>query len=357
MGWAKGWMSMEFRSIAALAAAAVAAFFAGGARAEYSFCNKTSYALKAAIGYGDDADTVTRGWWRLRPGQCQVILADRVEPGGYFIYGEAIEGHRGDQRSWSGDVPLCTADERFFTEKDHDACDDAADRRYFQSVEVTSDADGDWRTEFTETANYSRFRAEIAGVQRLLSDIGYDIGELDGYAGRRTRIAISAFKNEKGVGGAGLISDELIDALIDAANARERDLGFFFCNDTEHLMWSALGAPKGERYASRGWWRLAPGECAKVLKGELIAPKYFVYALLERESDEMALTGGAREMCVNTVLFDIEDNLVCEDHGYDIAPFREIETGDAKSWTHHFRAEDFAVLTADGETAAPTPTN
>ncbi|MEL7030479.1 MAG: DUF1036 domain-containing protein, partial [Pseudomonadota bacterium] len=310
--------------------------------------------MQAAIGYPDNGDTVTRGWWRLRPGQCQVILADAIEAGRYFVYGEAIEGHRGDQRVWSGDIPLCASEERFFTEKDHDTCEDASLRRFFRAVDVAADADGDWRTEFTEAANYSSFRAEIAGVQRLLNDLGYDIGELDGYAGRRTRIAISAFKNEKGVGGAGLISDELIDALIDAANARERDFGFFFCNDTENPIWSALGAPKGERYASRGWWRLNPGACSKVLKGELGTDKYYVYATLEREADEMALSGGAKEMCVNTVLFDIEDNVACEDHGYDIAPFKEVPTGDAKSWTHHFRTADFVISEPEPEAAAAT---
>ncbi|MEM1102544.1 MAG: DUF1036 domain-containing protein [Pseudomonadota bacterium] len=330
---------------------------AGAAHAEYSFCNKTSYAINAAIGYPDENKTVTRGWWRLRPGQCQVILADAVQPGRYFVYAEAIEGHRGEQRVWSGETPLCAAPTRFFTEKDHEACADEETRRLFSAVEVMGVEDGDWRTDFSEAANYSLFRAEIAGVQRLLNDLGYDIGELDGYAGRRTRIAVSAFKNEKGVGGAGLISDELIDALMESANARERDLGFFFCNDTDSLLWGAIGAPKGERFASRGWWRLEPKACAKVLKGALASDRYFVYATLEQEEGDLVLANGAREMCVNAVLFDIEDTVSCEDFGYDIAPFQEIETGDAKSWTHHFKASEFIARPPSEASPSAASTN
>ena len=54
---------------------------ATGASAKYSLCNKSSYALSAAIGYVDGDRLATRGWWRLRPGQCKVALTEQTSPG------------------------------------------------------------------------------------------------------------------------------------------------------------------------------------------------------------------------------------------------------------------------------------
>ncbi len=87
---------------------------AGAAEAKYSLCNKTSYTLSAAIRYVDGDRLATKGWWRLRPGQCKVVLTDPTTPGRYFVYAEGIPGHRGAMRSWSGDNSLCVEPSGFF---------------------------------------------------------------------------------------------------------------------------------------------------------------------------------------------------------------------------------------------------
>ena len=75
-------LSESHALLCGVVAAVVLAWFAGGvASAQYTFCNKTSYALSAAVGYVDDEDLVTRGWWRLRAGECKRVLSDTVRAG------------------------------------------------------------------------------------------------------------------------------------------------------------------------------------------------------------------------------------------------------------------------------------
>ena len=150
------------------------------AKAEYSFCNKTSYALSAAIGYVDEGRMVTRGWWRLRAGQCKVVLTEDINPGRYFIYAEAIPGHIGKLKTWSGETPLCIENNDAFTLRDQDVCSsDPRRQRDFFAVDVNEDSDGSYRTEFAEEINFNVYEAEVAGLQRLLRDVGYEVRRID----------------------------------------------------------------------------------------------------------------------------------------------------------------------------------
>ena len=165
----------------------VLSFSATGADAKYSLCNKTSYVLSAAVGYVDGDRLATRGWWRLRPGQCKVVLTEQTNPGRYFVYAEAIPGHIGDLRTWSGDTALCVENSGFFNLRNQEVCrDDPLRQRKFFDVDVTEKAGGNWQTDFAEADNYTVYSAEVAGVQRLLSDIGKFKGRIDGAMGRET---------------------------------------------------------------------------------------------------------------------------------------------------------------------------
>ena len=141
---------------------------AGTAEAKYSLCNKSSYALSAAIGYVDGDRLATRGWWRLRPGQCKVVLTERTNPGRYFVYAEAIPGHIGPLRTWSGETPLCVENYGFFNLRNQEVCrGDPLSQRSFFDVDVTEAAGGNWQTDFTEASNFTVYSAEVAGVQLM----------------------------------------------------------------------------------------------------------------------------------------------------------------------------------------------
>lgn len=325
----------------------LATFIAFGlttANAKYSLCNKSSYVLSAAIGYVDGDRLATRGWWRLRPGQCKVVLTEQTLPGRYFVFAEAIPGHRGELRTWSGDTPLCVENSGFFNLRNQELCrDDPLRQRQFFDVEVTEAAGGNWQTDFAEARNYTVYSAEVAGVQRLLSDIGKDAGRVDGAMGRATQRALEAYRKEKGLDGGAGIDDEVIDALIEDANAREAKLGFFYCNKTDRAVWSAIAEQDdGELYRSKGWWKLEPGGCAKILKGELERDHYYVYAVIEEGMNELALTGGDKTFCINPVMFNVGNDADCSEKDLEQATFRRVEIGGAPSATFDFMPEMFA---------------
>jgi uncharacterized membrane protein len=56
---------------------------AAPAHADLKLCNRMSYVVEAAIGIDDKAATATRGWFRIDPAACRVVVqgtltADRI---------------------------------------------------------------------------------------------------------------------------------------------------------------------------------------------------------------------------------------------------------------------------------------
>lgn len=331
--------------------AALGALLLGGqASAQYNFCNKTSYAMSAAVGYVEEDSLVTRGWWRLRAGECKRVLSDKIEPGPYFVYAEAIPGHQGPLRTWSGRTPLCVQNDGLFTLRDQEVCgEDPRRQREFMQVDVPEDSGGSWTTEFADEKNFTVFMAEIAGVQRLLNDIGVIDGGIDGSLGRNTKNAIARYARQKGLGNSSTINDALIDSLITEANQLDSRLGFFFCNSTMLPVWAAIAQPKGEEqsYISSGWWRLESQECAKVRRGSISGENFYVYGMMEAESRTVPLAGGDTEFCVTSVQFEAESDVACDENGFDTASFRRVTVGDQKAFTFQFTPELFNPDFAD----------
>lgn len=326
---------------------------ASAAQAQYSLCNKTSYAMSAAIGYVDEGRMITRGWWRLRPGECNVVITDDVTPGRYFVYSEAIAGHRGPLRTWSGDTPLCVENESLFTLRDQDVCaSDPRRRRDFFAVDVPEDTDGSQRTEFVEEKSYDVYTAEKAGVQRLLRDVGYPITAIDGNIGPSTQKVLRQYRQDRGLGSAGVYDEALIDQLIVEANERDSKLGFFFCNSTSYPVWAALGEPDAEEgYRSSGWWKLEAQECVKVIRGELTATHYFVYGLMDLGDQDIPMIDGTKPMCIADVQFDAAGDIDCDEAGYMSARFRKVEIGSETSWTYQFTPPQFNAEVAAAQAA------
>ena len=332
-------MRIFFLSLIALAVTSTSA------AAKYSLCNKSSYVLSAAIGYVDSDRLATRGWWRLRPGQCKVVLTEQTNPGRYFVYAEGIPGHKGPLRTWSGDTALCVENSGFFNLRNQEVCrDDPLRQRKFFDVEVTQAAGGNWQTDFTEARTYTVYSAEVAGVQRLLNDIGLEAGRIDGAMGRATQRVLANYRKKKDLPDGTGIDDQLIDTLIEDANAREAKLGFFYCNKTDSTVWSAIATPEtDDAYTSKGWWRIDPGNCAKILKGELKHDHYYVYGAIEEGRNERRLAGGDKSFCVNAVTFDVSNTTSCADQDLDEAIFRRIEIGSSPSATFDFLPDMFVA--------------
>lgn len=319
-------------------------FGAGPAHAQYELCNRTSYAMSAALGYVDQGSLITRGWWRLRAGECKRVLSESVKPGRYFVYAEAIQGHRGALRSWSGRTPLCVQNESLFTLRNQNVCtDDPRSQRDFQAIDVGPGTDGSFTTEITEEANFTESVAQVAGVQRLLSDVGLFKGAIDGNFGSTTKQALIKYQQSKGLGGNGAISDVVIDALIDDANAAELREGLILCNSTMFPIWSALAQPRGREgsFTSAGWWRLESQKCTKVRRGTVAKMNFYVYGVMEAESKSLPLAGGDTPFCISKVQFESEGDEACAEAGFEEAAFRRFDAGPDALATFSFTPELF----------------
>ena len=96
------------------------------------------------------------------------MLTDKVRPGNYFVYAEAIPGHAGELKTWSGETPLCVQNDSLFTLRNQDVCtDDPRRQREFVTVEIGPDEEGAYTTEFVDENNFTLFSAEA--VPRLAS--------------------------------------------------------------------------------------------------------------------------------------------------------------------------------------------
>jgi uncharacterized membrane protein len=111
------------------------------AHAAMSFCNRTSGALEAALGYrgeGDDKaeNWVSEGWWQIEPGQCARVYAQALSQRFYYYYARTLT--QGSKPTiWAGKYVFCTeADKAFRIEGDGDC----AARKYqstgFQDLDI-----------------------------------------------------------------------------------------------------------------------------------------------------------------------------------------------------------------------------
>src|SRR5690242_15244239 len=54
---------------------------------------------------------------------------------------------------------------------------------------------------------------------------------------------------------------------------------FRLCNNTSGKVGITLGYKDGEGWVTEGWWNLGPRSCETLLRGNLVARFYYVYAI------------------------------------------------------------------------------
>lgn len=102
------------------------------------------------------------------------------------------------------------------------------------------------------------------------------------------------------------------------------------CNQSFDVLNIALAVPDGDDFITRGWWRVAPNQCARLLRDPLSAPRYYVFAADVFGNEVLS---GATPMCVGTRRFEIEGQQDCLLRGFLDARFLEVDTGGESSWT------------------------
>ena len=118
-------------------------------------------------------------------------------------------------------------------------------------------------------------------------------------------------------------------ALFCAMSASAR-AGLKMCNDTTNQVAVAIGYKDKEGWASEGWWTIDAQKCLTLLKGDLIARYYYVYAV---DYEKGGSWGGKAMMCMRDKVFTIRGIDDCAGRGYQKIGFFEVDTGEETDWT------------------------
>jgi uncharacterized membrane protein len=120
-------------------------------------------------------------------------------------------------------------------------------------------------------------------------------------------------------------------AILAAAFPGDARADFRLCNNTSSKVGVAVGYKDGEGWATEGWWNVpGNGNCETLLKGELSARFYYIYAV---DYDRGGEWSGQAFMCTRDKEFTIRGTENCLARGFDRTGFFEVDTGEQRSWT------------------------
>ncbi len=109
------------------------------------------------------------------------------------------------------------------------------------------------------------------------------------------------------------------------------------CNRTSYVVYTAVGFESGLQMLTRGWTRVAPGDCGVALEGSLNQPAYFVYARSSlAHAGPARIWGGRIRLCAKETNFAIDvpvGTIHCGSDDAFLMPFASVSTGHAASWT------------------------
>jgi uncharacterized membrane protein len=105
---------------------------------------------------------------------------------------------------------------------------------------------------------------------------------------------------------------------------------FRLCNNTTSRVGVAIGYKGAKGWTTEGWWNLPANTCETLLRGNLVARYYYVYAIdYDRGGEWM----GQAHMCTREKEFTIRGISNCLARGYDRTGFFEVDTGQQRAWT------------------------
>jgi uncharacterized membrane protein len=288
----------------------------------WQLCNQTSFVLEAATGRPEGQSVIVEGWTRLRPGECRVALNGPLKPGVYFAFARSSKAHRGGQRVWNGDIPLCVDPNGSFAVENPSSCAAMGlEQRGFQAVRIDKRS-GSMKFKETDLYDKGGQSAQNAGIQRLLDDAGISADVVDGYLGRESRTAITAFLAERKLA-ANTNNTDLIDILEDVARNRALDVGMMLCNRTDSRITAAIARRRPDGWESRGWWTLEANLCVRTIDESLIAAPHYVFAEMETPAGIRHLSGAGTAFCTSRSKFAILGREDCEPRRFRQASFVE----------------------------------
>jgi uncharacterized membrane protein len=126
------------------------------------------------------------------------------------------------------------------------------------------------------------------------------------------------------------LTASLVVGLALVGSTRPAAADFRLCNNTPSRVGVAIGYKDADGWTTEGWWNLPSRTCETVLKGNLVARYYYVYAI---DYDRGGEWTGRAYMCTRDKEFTIRGIGDCLAHGYDRTGFFEVDTGEQRAWT------------------------
>ncbi|MBX3495087.1 MAG: DUF1036 domain-containing protein [Parvibaculum sp.] len=126
-------------------------------------------------------------------------------------------------------------------------------------------------------------------------------------------------------------------AMLGAAAATPAYADYQLCNRTSYVLDGAISFQEGEDWKSRGWVRLAPGECGVALAGPIAGEDYYVFARsIEVHQGPTQYFSGNERFCTADGSFEIEGRDQCAARGYDANEFLPVRTEPGDDWVTTF---------------------
>jgi len=107
-------------------------------------------------------------------------------------------------------------------------------------------------------------------------------------------------------------------AAVMGTTAEPAAADFRLCNNTGSRVGIALGYKDSDGWTTEGWWNLSARSCDTLLKGQLVARYYYIYAV---DYDRGGEWSGKAFMCTRDKEFTIRGIEDCLARGFDKTAF------------------------------------
>ena len=299
------------------------------AHADLKLCNRMSYVVEAAIGIDDKSATATRGWFRIDPAACRVVVQGTLNADRILFNARALAVYGASPIPQNGSDTLCVAKDNFVIAAARQ-CRTGQTSAQFTQVTPTQTDDGNLVAYLAEDSEYDDEQAKLAGIQRLLVIAGYDAAPIDGVDGPKTQAALAAFLKSRGLSSDVVQSANFFSTMVDAVQSPSAT-GLTWCNDTPHKIMAAVAADDGKSVVSRGWYRIEPGKCLHPdVSG---TPKQVFSFAVAVDADNHTIKvkdkplnwGGSKELCTRESKFETNEQGDCASRGFAATGFAAVD--------------------------------
>jgi uncharacterized membrane protein len=313
----------------------VAATAGNNARADFKLCNRMSYVVEAAIGLDNRNTTATRGWFRIDPAQCRIVLQGEIAAERVLLHARALPVYGASPVPQNGSDNLCIATDNF-TIAAARQCRGAQTAAPFTEIKPTAEADGNMVAYLAEDSEYDDEQARLAGIQRLLVVAGYDAAPIDGVDGPKTQAALTAFLKSQGLGADTPQAPDFFTTMIAKVQSPSAT-GLTWCNHTPYKVVAAIATDDGKALVSRGWYGIEPGKC---LHPDITGQPQKILSFAEAvDADGRAILrngvplnwGGPTQLCTRETKFEINEQGDCATRGLAATGFALLDSNGGRT--------------------------